>query len=100
MENQGMTVREVVEQIINDLGAIEVRMIDMERYGFPIARAINGLKEVCKAWDMQEAQEKAKDGDNGIQIVGKPVLVSEDEVPDDVKAELASVSGNTETIEG
>lgn len=58
-ENQGMTVRQVVEQIVKDLGAIEVRMSDIERYGIPIARSIAGLNEICKAWDMQEAQEKA-----------------------------------------
>lgn len=84
--NQSMTVRQVVEQIIGDLGKIEVRMIDLDRYGIPIARAIAGLQEICKAWDMQEEQEKAsQDGQEESEI--KLELVSAEEVPEEAKNE-------------
>lgn len=59
MENQ-MTARQVVDLVIDSLGKIEVRMIDIDRYGIPIARAIAWLNEICKVWDREarEAQEK------------------------------------------
>lgn len=84
MENKSMTVRQVVEQIVKDLGAIEVRMTDINRYGIPIAQAIAGLNEVIKAWDMQEAQEKtAQAGQEEPEF--KLELLSDDEVPEEVK---------------
>lgn len=89
-ENKGMTVRQVVDQIVKDLGAIEVRMSDIERYGIPIGRAIAGLNEICKAWDMQEAQEKAEqekaaqeDQDGQEEPEFKIDLVPMDEVPEE-----------------
>lgn len=63
-----MTVRDVIEQIIKDLGSVEVRMSDIDRYGIPIARAINGLKEVCNAWD-REAQETQEEQEITMEMV-------------------------------
>lgn len=81
-ENQGITIRQVVEQIIADLGKIEVRMSDIDRYGIPIARSIAGLNEICKAWDMQEAREKAAQEEQE-EPEFKVELVPMDEVPEE-----------------
>ena len=81
MENKPMTVRDVVEQIVNDLGVIEVKMCDIERYGIPIGRAIAGLNQVLAAWDAQEKEEKQEQ--NGEEPEVKLELLSAEDAEED-----------------
>ena len=62
--NQTMTVRQAVENIIRDLGNIPVPISQMESVGFPIARSIQNLKSICAAWDAEEANA-CKSGNSG-----------------------------------
>ena len=62
--NQTITVRQAVENIIRDLGNIPVPISQMESVGFPIARSIQNLKSVCAAWDAEEANA-CKNGNSG-----------------------------------
>lgn len=55
-----MTVREVVELVRNDLGNISVPVSQMTTIGVPIARAIDGLDAVLKAWDDEDKQNRKK----------------------------------------
>lgn len=53
-----MTVKEVVENVIKELGAIPVPVNQMESIGFPIARSIQGLNSCIDAWNEEEAKEQ------------------------------------------
>lgn len=68
--NQTMSVRQAVENIILDLGNIPVPISQMESVGFPIARSIQNLKSICAAWDAEEAlQKQAQQGQaEGIKL--------------------------------
>ena len=63
--NQTMTVRQAVENIIRDLGNIPVPISQMESVGFPIARSIQNLKSICAAWDAEEAEKRGKENAGG-----------------------------------
>ena len=58
-ENSPTTVRDAVETVIKDLSEVAVPISQMESIGFPIARSINILKNVCNSWDAEE-EEKAR----------------------------------------
>ena len=62
MEQKVMTVREVVEGVIDELGKINIPVTMMESIGFPIARSIANLKQVCAAWDNEPEQTGVGDG--------------------------------------
>ena len=59
-----MTVREVVELVRNDLGNISVPVSQMTTIGVPIARAIDGLDAVLKAWDEEDKQKEEQSNPN------------------------------------
>ena len=69
-----MTVREIVETVIKDLGGINVPVSMLDNIGIPIARAIQGLQLCVDAWNEDDAKQDQK--------------LSEDN--DDVQLELVS----------
>lgn len=69
-----MTVREVVEQVVKDLGNINVPVSQMQNIGVPIAQAIQGLNAVIQAWDEADKPEPPK-------IEAVPV----NEVPEEIR---------------
>lgn len=52
-----MTIREAVECTIRDLGAIPVPIGLIDVVAIPIATAIQNLKNICAAWDAEEAKK-------------------------------------------
>lgn len=78
-----MTVREVVELVRNDLGNISVPVSQMTTIGVPIARAIDGLDAVLKAWDEEDKQktEQAKPEEPEMKLE----VVPAEEVPEEVR---------------
>lgn len=76
MEEKSMTVRDVVEQVKKELGEISVPVAQMQGIGIPIARAIEGLTVVLKAWD--EAEKKDKEEENKFEITDLHVEPADD----------------------
>lgn len=67
-----MTVREVVEQVIEDLGKVSVPVSQMEDIGFPVARSISALKSVVQAWDEEDAAKAKQEEEPVIELVAEP----------------------------
>ena len=78
-----MTVREVVEQVITDLGNISVPVAQMPNIGIPIAQAIQNLCDVVRAWDDDEKKEKEENTDEEPEM--SLDLVPADKVPEEVR---------------
>lgn len=77
MENKGMTVQEVVEQVISELGGINVPVNQLESIGIPIARAISGLKVCVDAW--KQSEQAAQEEEPKVEMK----LVPAEEVPEE-----------------
>ena len=77
-----MTVKEIVETVIKDLGGINVPVSQLNSVGMPIARAIQGLHLCVQAWD-EEAAKQAQDDDDGVKL---EVVSAEDMTEEERKA--------------
>lgn len=78
-----MTVREVVEQVMTDLGNISVPVAQMQSIGFPIAQAVQNLGVVIKAWDEDEKKKQEEQPAEEPEI--KLEVVPADEVPENTE---------------
>ena len=86
-----MTVREVVVQVITDLGNISVPVAQMQNIGIPIAQAVQNLDAVVRAWDEEEKKEKEQE-ENADEPEMSLDLVPADEVPEEDKAIVKMVN--------
>ena len=78
-----MTVREVVEQVITDLGNISIPLAKMESIGFPIERARQNLGAVIRAWDEEDKQKKEQVNPEEPEV--KFEVVPAEDVPEEVR---------------
>lgn len=62
-KENGMTVRDVLEDVKKNLGGISVPVSMLESVGMPIAQAINGIWLCIDAIDRSVIEEKKKEDD-------------------------------------
>ena len=81
-----MTVKEIVEIVIRDLGNINVPVNMLDGVGMPIARAIQGLQMCVNAWNEEDAKQaaKAQDEDDDVKLE----IVPAEEVPEEIQEKL------------
>lgn len=77
-----MTVRNVVEMVVSDLGNISVPVSQMSAIGVPIARCVDGLNAVLQAWDEDEKKKQEAQPDEP-EI--KLEVVPANEVPEEIR---------------
>lgn len=79
-----MTVREIVETVIKDLGSINVPVGQLNSIGMPIARAIQGLQMCVNAWNEEEAKQAAQAQEDDVKLE----VVPAEEVPEEIREKL------------
>lgn len=81
-----MTVKEIVETVITNLGRINVPVSMLDSVGMPIAHAIQGLQLCVQAWDEEAARqaEQAQEEDDGVKLE----VVPAEEVPEEIREKL------------
>lgn len=86
-----MTVREIVEMVIKDLGSIDVPVNRLNSVGVPIANAIQGLQLCVQAWDEEEAKQaaQAQEDDDDVKLE----VVPAEEVPEEIREKLDRQDG-------
>ena len=87
-----MTVKEIVETVITDLGNINVPVSQLNSIGVPITHAIRGLQLCVQAWDEEAARqaEQAQEDDDGVKL---EVVSVEDMTEEERKALDAEDAG-------
>ena len=87
-----MTVKEIVEKVIVDLGNVNVQVSQLNSIGMPIAHAIQGLQLCVQAWDEEAARkaEQAQEEDDGVKL---EVVPAEDMTEEDREALNAEDAG-------
>lgn len=85
-----MTVKEIVENVITDLGNINVPVSQLNSIGMPIAHAIQGLRLCVNAWNEEEAKQAAQAQDDGVKLE----VVPAEEVPEEIREELDGEAEN------
>lgn len=78
-----MTVREVVEHVMTDLGNISIPVAQTQSIGIPIMQAIQNLGAVIKAWDEEDRKNQEEQPAEEPEI--KLEVVPADEVPEDLE---------------
>ena len=81
-----MTVKEIVEKVIEDLGNVNVPVSQLNSVGMPIAHAIQGLQLCVQAWDEEAARQaaQAQQEDDDVKLE----VVPAEEVPEEIRKEL------------
>ena len=68
-----ITVKELIERVIEELENIKVPIAEVDAIGIPIAGCINNLKNCIEAFRRAEAeQRKAQEQGDGIRIEMEP----------------------------
>ena len=87
-----MTVKEIVESVITDLGSINLPVSMLDSVGAPIKHAILGLQLCVQAWDEEAARkaEQAQEDDDDVKL---EVVSAEDMTEEERKALDAEDAG-------
>jgi len=68
-----VTVREIVEQVIKNLMAIQAPVSMIDTVIIPVRRAVGDLELVIKAWDEDEKKQKQADKENPVRLEVVPM---------------------------
>jgi len=89
-----MTVKEVVETVIEDLYGIKLPVSQLDSVGAQIKHAIQGLQLCVQAWNEEEAKQaaQAQEEDDDVKLE----VVPAEEVPEEIRKELDGEAENSE----
>lgn len=89
-----MTVKEIVETVIEDLYSIKLPVSQLDSVGMPIKHAIQGLQLCVQAWNEEEVKQaaQAQEDDDDVKLE----VVPAEEVPEEIRKELDGEAENSE----